>query len=163
MKFLDIFILVVLAFFALKGLLRGLVNEASSLAGLVLGVWLAYRYYPIISTPIKNTLHIPEHLAAFLAFMILLMLIGFVAHILGNVVTTALSAVMLGSLNRLGGVIIGMMEGALLLSILFSVGSAGFMPLKLKRKIQMTASADMFAKIGDRILVTWRGGADKRP
>lgn len=163
MNLFDIFILVVLAFFALKGLLRGLVNEASSLAGLVLGVWLAYRYYPIFSTPLKNILHIPEHVAALLAFMILLMLIGFVAHILGNIITTALSVVMLGGLNRLGGVVIGMVEGALLLSILFSIGTTGFMPMKLKQKIQTTASADMFAKIGDRILVTWRGGSDKRP
>lgn len=163
MNFLDIVILVVLFFFALKGLLRGLVNEASSLAGLVLGGWLAYRYYPVLAAPLKNILHIPEHIAAFLAFMFLLMLSGLIAHILGNIITTALRVVMLGSLNRLGGVLIGVAEGTLLLSMIFCIGTAGFMPLKLKQKIRTTESANLFAKIGDTILVTWRGRSASNP
>ena len=160
MNLLDIVIVLVLLFFAVKGLLRGLVNETSSLAGLVLGGWLAYRYYPILSTPLNKILHLPEHVAAFLAFMLLLFTAGFVAHIVGNIVTTALQVVMLGSLNRLGGVLIGIAEGVLLLSMLCSIGSADMMPAKVKRKIQMTESTRMFAKIGDKILVAWRGRTD---
>lgn len=157
MNLLDIIILLVLLFFALKGLLRGLVNEVSSLAGLLLGGWLAYRYYPNLSVPLRSILHVPEHIAAFLAFMLLLMLTGFIAHILGNIVTTALHVVMLGGLNRVGGVVVGVAEGMLLLSMLFCIGTADFMPLKLKQKIQMTESANMFAKFGDKLLLTWRG------
>ena len=163
MNLFDIIILIVLSFFALKGLFRGLVNEASSLAGLILGGWLAYRYYSTFSIPLKNILHIPEHIAAFLAFMLLLVLTGFIAHILGNIITTALRAVMLGSLNRLGGVLIGFAEGVLLLSMLFCIGSADVMPAKLKQKIRLTESANMLAKFGDRILVTWRGRPDNQP
>jgi len=163
MNLFDIIILVTLLFFALKGLLRGLVNEASSLAGLILGGWLAYRYYPTLSIPIRNILHVPEHVAAFLAFMLLLMLTGFIAHVLGNIITTALRVVMLGSLNRLGGVVIGAAEGALLLSLLFCIGTADFMPVKLKQKIRTTESANMFATLGDRILVAWRGRTGSHP
>jgi len=163
MNFFDLIILVVLFFFAIKGLLRGLVNELSSLAGLILGGWLAYRYYPILSIPVNKILHLPEHIAAFLAFMLILMLTGFIAHILGNIITTALRAVMLGSLNRVGGVVIGAVEGALLLSMLFCIGTADFMPLKLKQKIRMSESANVFAEIGDKILMTWRGRPGKQP
>src|SRR5690242_14085645 len=106
MNLIDIIILAVLVFFALKGMLRGLVNEASSLAGLILGSWLAYRYYPLLSEPIRNILHIPAHVSAFLAFILLLMLTGIIAHILGNIITTAVRVVMLGSINRLGGILI---------------------------------------------------------
>lgn len=157
MNLLDIIILLVLLFFALKGLFRGLVNEVSSLAGLLLGGWLAYRYYPNLSVPLRNVLHVPEHIAAFLSFVLLLMLVGFIAHILGNIVTTALHVVMLGGLNRVGGGVVGAAEGVLLLSMLFCIGSADFMPMKLKQKIQMTESAHMFAQIGDKLLLTWRG------
>jgi len=163
MNLFDIIILVTLLLFALKGLLRGLVNEASSLAGLILGGWFAYRYYPTLSIPVRNILHVPEHLAAFLAFMLLLIVTGFIAHILGNIITTALRVVMLGSLNRLGGVVIGAAEGALLLSLLFCIGTADFMPVKLKQKIRTTESANMFATLGDRILVAWRGRTGTRP
>src|SRR5262245_9219960 len=131
MNLFDITILAVLIIFALKGLARGLVNETSSLAGLILGGWLAYRYYPVLSVPIRNILHLPAHLSAFLAFMLLLILTGVIAHILGNIITTAVRVVMLGSLNRLGGLLIGAAEGALLLSMLFSIGTASFMPAQL--------------------------------
>lgn len=163
MNLFDIIILIVLLVFAVKGSLRGLVNEVSSLAGLIVGGWLAYHYYPILSIPIIKILHLPEHIAAFLTFMLLLMLAGFIAHILGNIITTALRVVMLGSLNRLGGLVIGAAEGALLLSMLFCIGTADFMPMKIKQKIRMSGSATMFAEIGDRILVAWRGKPEKQP
>jgi membrane protein required for colicin V production len=157
MNLFDITILVVLIIFALKGLTRGLVNETSSLAGLIFGGWLAYRYYPALSVPIRNILHLPAHVSAFLAFMLLLILTGVIAHILGNIITTAVHVVMLGSINRLGGLLIGAAEGALLLSMLFCIGTASFMPAQLKEKIRVTESANMFAHAGDRILYALRG------
>lgn len=162
MNFFNIAIILVLSFFAVKGLLRGLVNEVASLAGLVLGGWVAYRYHPIVSLPLKNVLHIPGHITSFLAFMLLLMLAGVIAHVLGNILTAALRVVMLGGLNRLGGVLIGVAEGGLLLCMLFSIASADYMPLKVKQKIGASDSAALFARIGDRLLVTWRG-PDKQP
>lgn len=157
----DTTILVVLLFFAVKGLLRGLINEASSLVGLVLGGWLAYHYHPFISIPFKNLFHIPGHITAFLAFMFLLVLISFIAHIIGNVITAALHVVMLGGINRLGGMIIGITEGLLLLSMVFCIAMADYMPLKFKQKIQDSESAMLFANIGDNILMTWRGRTGK--
>lgn len=163
MNLLDIIILAVLTIFALKGLTRGLVNEASSLAGLILGGWLAYRYYPVLSVPVRNILHVPAHVSAFLAFMLLLILTGLIAHVLGNIITAAVRVVMLGSLNRLGGLLIGTAEGALLLSMLFCVGTAGFMPAQLKQRIHSSESADMFARAGDRMLSMWRGRPGGQP
>lgn len=160
MNLFDIIILVILLFFATKGLLRGLVNEAASLAGLILGGWLAYHYYPTLSLPIHKLLHIPTHVAAFLAFILLLMLTGVIAHILGNIITAALRVFMLGSLNRLGGLLIGAAEGLLFLSMLFSIGTADYMPLQLKQKIRATESADMLARLGDSMLTAWRGKPD---
>jgi membrane protein required for colicin V production len=156
MNLLDIIILAVLLFFALKGLVRGLVNEASSLTGLLLGGWLAYHYYPVVSAPIRTILHIPGHVASFLAFMLLLLLTGIIAHIAGNIITTALKLVMLGSLNRLGGIVIGVAEGVLLLCLLFSIATSGFMPEQLRKKVRSSESANLFAMTGDRILSVWR-------
>lgn len=163
MNLFDIIILAVLFFFALKGALRGLVNEVSSLAGLVLGGWLAYRYYPSLAAPISATLHIPAYLSAFLAFILLLFTIGFIAHILGNIVTSALRLVMLGGFNRLGGLVIGAIEGALLLSMLFSVGTASYMPEGLKTKIYASNSAGALAHAGDAMLSAWRGKTGRQP
>ena len=163
MNLFDIIILVVLILFALKGVVRGLVNEAFSLTGLILGGWVAYRFYPVLSVPIRTTLHLPAHVSAFLAFMLLLLVTGIVAHIAGNILTAALKLVMLGSFNRLGGILIGAAEGALLLCMLFSTATAGFMPDSLKQKVHASHSANLFAVTGDRILSVWRSSSGSQP
>jgi len=163
MNLIDIIILAVLIVFSVKGLARGFVNEAASLAGLILGGWLAYRFYPAASVPIRNILHVPEHVSAFLAFMLLLILTAIIAHIIGNIITTAVRVVMLGSLNRLGGLLIGATEGALLLSMLFFIGTSNFMPEQLQHKIRSTKSANMFAHAGDTLLTALRGKSGKKP
>ncbi|GFE62700.1 CvpA family protein [Geobacter sp. AOG2] len=159
MNAFNIIILAVLLFFALKGLARGLVNEASSLIGLILGAWLAYHFYPAVSQPIRGITHLPVQICAFLAFILILLITGIVIHIVGNIVTTALRLVMLGGLNRIGGLLIGAAEGVLLLSLLFSTATAGFMPEKLKTRIRNTESANLLAQTGDKILSHWRSGA----
>jgi membrane protein required for colicin V production len=163
MNLFDIIILAVLILFALKGLARGLVNETSSLTGLILGGWVAYRFYPALSVPIRTALHLPAHVSAFLAFMLLLLATGIVTHIAGNILTAALKLVMLGSINRLGGILIGTAEGALLLCMLFSTATAGFMPDSLKQKVRASQSANLFAVTGDHILSVWRSSTGTQP
>jgi membrane protein required for colicin V production len=156
MNFVDIIIISVLCFFAVKGVVRGLVNEASSMAGLLVGGWLAYRFYPLLAVPLKSALHLPAHLCSFLAFIIILLTSGISAHIIGNVITAALRLVMLGSLNRIGGLLIGCTEGALLLCMVCSIAASGFMPEQIRSKIRTTESANMLALTGDRFLSEWR-------
>lgn len=156
MTVLDIIILAILCFFAAKGLVRGLVNEASSLAGLLAGVWLAYHYYPVVAIPVKNHLHLPAHLSAFLAFIVILLLTGFLTHIIGNLITAALRLVMMGSLNRLGGLLLGTTEGMLLLSLMFSVSTSSFMPERVRSSIHASRSASLLASMGDTLLSQWR-------
>jgi membrane protein required for colicin V production len=162
MNLIDIIIAVVLFIFAVKGLARGLVNEASSLAGLLVGGWLAYRFYPLLAAPIKSALHLPAHLSSFLAFIIILLITGIFAHIIGNVITSALRLVMLGSLNRLGGLLIGVAEGALLLCMFFSIAASSFMPEKIRNKIRSTESARILAQTGDHFLSEWRDANGKK-
>lgn len=162
MNLINIIILSALCLFAAKGLVRGLVNEASSLVGLLAGVWLAYRFHPLFAVPLKRALHLPAHLSSFLAFIIILLLVGICAHIIGNIITAALRLVMLGSLNRLGGLIIGIAEGALLLCMVFSIASSGFMPEKVRNKIRSSEYANMLALTGDSFLSEWRETKDQK-
>ncbi|HPX60658.1 MAG TPA: CvpA family protein [Deltaproteobacteria bacterium] len=162
MNLFDIVILVVLICFALKGFLRGLVNEVSSLAGLVLGGWAAYLYYPSVASLIHNWLHLSRQVSSFLAFMLLMFLIAIIAHIIGNIVTAALRVVMLGTLNRLGGLLLGAAEGVLLLSLLLFVAKSEFMPEPFKQKIAESKPASMLASAGAQIVNLCRSKTDIR-
>jgi membrane protein required for colicin V production len=156
MNLFDFIIFSILCFFAVKGLVRGLINEASSLAGLLVGGWLAYKFHPLLAVPLKSALHLPAHLSSFLAFIIILLVTGISAHIIGNVITAALRLVMLGSLNRLGGLLIGVAEGSLLLCMVFSIATSAFMPEQIRNKIRATESANMLAQTGDYLLKEMR-------
>jgi hypothetical protein len=48
--------------------------------------------------------------------------------------------------------LIGFSEGALLLCMVFSIASSGFMPEKIRNKIRTTESANLLAQTGDRFL-----------
>jgi len=163
MNLIDIVILVIICLFAFKGLVRGLVNEAASLTGLLVGGWLAYRYYPLLAVPIKSLLHLPANLSSFLAFIFILLLTGILAHIIGNIITAALRLVMLGSLNRLGGLLIGAAEGTLLLCLVFSIATSGFMPEKIRHRIRSSEGANLLAMTGDRFLSEWRDSTALKP
>jgi membrane protein required for colicin V production len=63
---------------------------------------------------------------------------------------------MMGGLNRLGGLLIGVAEGALLLCMVFSIAASKFMPEQIRNKIRATESANMLAQTGDRFLAEWR-------
>ncbi|MDD2736493.1 MAG: CvpA family protein [Desulfuromonadaceae bacterium] len=156
MNLFDIIIFSILCLFAVKGVVRGLINEASSLAGLLVGGWLAYKFHPLLAVPLKSALHLPAHLSSFLAFIIILLVTGISAHIIGNVITAALRLVMLGSLNRLGGLLIGVAEGSLLLCMVFSIATSGFMPEQIRNKIRASESANMLAQAGDYLLKEMR-------
>ena len=49
MNFLDYIILIPLIYLTVKGILRGFIREAASLAGVVLGVWLGNVFQPDVS------------------------------------------------------------------------------------------------------------------
>ena len=63
---------------------------------------------------------------------------------------------MLGSLNRVGGLLIGIVEGVLLLCMVLGIAVSGFMPEKIRNKIQASEYANMLALTGDRFLSEWR-------
>ncbi len=94
MSLLDIAILAVLALGALRGLLRGLIKEAAALTALLLGGWLAFRYHEKAAVLLHGML--PPVAARMVAFVLLLILVGLAAHLLGNLLTGLVRLALLG-------------------------------------------------------------------
>lgn len=128
MNWLDIAILAVMAVTLFFGLRIGIIKAVLSLAGLIVGIILAGRYY----LPLAERLtFIPQDIAFFpqaslaeiAAFAFILggtMIIATVAAVL---LKWTASMVMLGWVNRLGGAIFGLLLGGLLCSALLAIWS----------------------------------------
>lgn len=112
MNGLDIVILVVIAVATFGGLLIGLIAAGLSLAGIIVGVVLAGRYYLPFS---QHLGFIPEEsIAQVVAFAIILVGVMIVAVALALFLRWAFSLIKLGWIDRIGGAVLGLAMGAIL-------------------------------------------------
>lgn len=159
MNLVDILIWVILLIFAVKGFMKGLVREVCSLLGLIVGGWAAITYYRQFAGVLQSHSHFSHAITLFLSFGLIFLALGLFFYFLGYLTTMLLNVVFLGSVNRVGGVFLGVLQGSLLLCILFSLGTARSAPLKLSASIEKSASARPFLVCGREIFSWWKAGS----
>lgn len=163
MNFIDIAILVILALFLVKGLLRGLLREICSLLGLLAGALLALRYHGPLAQTMAEAFRLPAGFCAAVTFALLFLAAVLVFWGVGYLLTRFVKLLFLGGLNRVVGGFFGLAQGVLLLAvILFAVangGSPGFLLPSLER----SHLAPPFLQLGEaafrgghRVLEEWR-------
>jgi membrane protein required for colicin V production len=116
---LDWAIVAVVGVSVLLGVLRGFVREVLSLAGWVVGIWLALRYASALGRQLPFDLPWAEARTAIAALAIVvgvLLVAGLIAWVLGKL----LAAVKLSGTDRLLGAFFGLLRAALVV-MLFTV------------------------------------------
>ena len=119
MNWLDIVIIVLIAIPTLIGLRTGIIKAALSLAGVIVGVILAGRFYAALAG--RLTFIPQENVAGIFAFAIILVAVMIIAGVLASVLKWVASAVMLGWVNRLGGAVFGFLLGAVFCAALLAI------------------------------------------
>ena len=118
MNYIDLVLGIFLIIAAIQGFRKGFIIEFASLAALILGIWGGIKFSDLTAGFItKYTGYTSEYLstiAFFVTFIIIIILIHTMAKMLDNVV----KAVFLGFLNRLAGIIFGVLKTAVILSVL---------------------------------------------
>ncbi|MBC8429650.1 MAG: CvpA family protein [Dehalococcoidia bacterium] len=119
MNWLDIVILVAIAVATFFGLRIGIIKAALSLAGLIVGVILAGRYYIPLSQQLS---FIPQaNIAKIVAFAIILIGVMIIAAVAAVLLKWAVSKMMLGWVNQLGGAVFGLVLGAIFCGALLAI------------------------------------------
>lgn len=157
MILLDILIWAVLIFFAAKGFSKGLVREACSLLGLVTGGWAAFRYYSFLSQGIRSFINLPPHVAQPLAFLLIFMLLGILFYFLGHLLTVIFKIMLLGGINRIGGIVFGFLEGGFILCVVLYLATTKPVPEKVRGIVSGSKTAHSFAATGASIAAGWEG------
>ena len=119
MNYLDIIISLILFYGLFKGFTRGLIIEAASLLSIIIGVFGALTFTPIIESSLSFFLSndkLPSSIIIFTASLIL-MVIG--VNIFAKNLTKFIKLVSLGGINKVLGGIFGVSKYILLISILF--------------------------------------------
>ena len=109
MNWLDIILILALAFAAFIGFRRGIIRAVLILAGLILGVFLAGRFYSSFADrlPIGN-----DTAAKIFAFIIIFIAVIAAALVLAFLLRKTLATIKLGWADRALGAILGFLAGA---------------------------------------------------
>ena len=119
MNWLDIALIALIAVPTLIGLRIGIIKTALSLAGAIIGIILAGRYYAALA---EQLTFIPQDsLARIVAFAIILVAVMLVTGVLASILKWIASIVMLGWINRLGGAAFGLVLGAIFCGALLAI------------------------------------------
>jgi membrane protein required for colicin V production len=161
MNFVDILIWAVLLYFVVKGFLKGFVKEACSLLGLLAGGWAAFKYDHYLAEAIRPFIHLPNSIALVLSFIFIFLFMGLLFYLLGYLLTVVCKIMLLGGINRIGGVLFGFLEGALLLCMVLYFGNSKPVPEKVKGWLSHSPSAQAFIATGREIISGWEGAAKK--
>lgn len=110
MNWLDLVIIIVLIVSGVSGARNGLVKSVLGLAGVVVGIVLAGRFYHGLAD--KLTFIDTTYIAQAVAFAIILVATMIVAGILASIIQHALHLALLGLFDRLAGFAFGVVLGA---------------------------------------------------
>ena len=107
MATLDIIILAVLLFGAVRGYMRGLLASLFSLCGLFVGLFFAYCYNEQLGVELAPFFHVEPRYSRIITFILIWVVAASITSILGKLLTQVLNVLCLGFLNRMSGACLG--------------------------------------------------------
>lgn len=121
MNYIDIILGLLLIFSAIGGFKKGLVTEVASFAALILGIWGAIHFSGITTDLLIKYFDLKTDYLNIISFIVTFIVIVILVHIVGNVISNMVDSAGLGIVNKLGGMVFGVLRTILFLSILLIV------------------------------------------
>ena len=121
MNYIDIVLALLLVFSAINGFRKGLIVELASLAALILGIWGAIEFSDITSEFLIENFNMQSEHLNIISFVITFVVIVILVHVVGSVVNKMVETIMLGFVNKLAGLIFGILRSALILSVILVI------------------------------------------
>ena len=118
MNTLDIVILLLFIPGIIRGLSKGFLEQAISLVGVVLSVYLAYHFSDFACDIIKNYITVSETVLNVIGFAAILVVVLLLVMLLTKLVTKVAEMASLGWLNKVLGLVFALCTTALVIAIL---------------------------------------------
>ena len=156
MGLVDIVILVLLGFFLLKGVLRGLLKEVCSLLGLILGGVFAFSFHLPLAQQLQRSFELPAQLTVWGSFLAIFLLVVIIFAVVGFVLNRFVKMIFLGGFNRFAGAIFGLAQGVVLLSMIILMLNSAAAPKLARKLVRQSDLAPPFATLGEEIFTGGR-------
>ena len=121
MNLLDIAILIIVALTTIRGFSRGIIQEASTILGLIASFLLASFYYKDLAFWLARFLPNHKILLNFFGFIFIFILGIFLFNFLATITRGTIRLVLLGWLDRILGSLFGLIKGTIIIFILVTI------------------------------------------
>ncbi len=121
MNFLDILILIPVAFFVFKGLKNGLIIEVASLVALFLGIFAGIYLSDFVSGMLIKHLGLNANYTSAVAFVLIFIAVLILMRIIAKAIEKVIDLTALGIINKLLGAVFSVLKVMFLLSLVFYV------------------------------------------
>ena len=118
MNTLDIVILILFIPGILRGISKGFVEQAISLIGIILSVYLAFRFSGAASAWLQNYITVSQTVLNVMGFALVLVGVLLVVLFVAKLVTAAVEKASLGWINKVLGLVFSIAVSALLIAII---------------------------------------------
>ena len=153
MNWIDLTLLVVLILFGLRGYFRGLFREVFSLLGLVAGFVGAARYAEPLAGLVATYWSAPPIILKGVAFVICFFAIYALFNVAGWLLHRSAKILFLQTVNRLGGVVLGVGKGAALAAlVVFALTSTTLVPPSAREKLDGAYLVSPLARLADTLI-----------
>ena len=153
MNWVDFLLLVVVALCGLRGFFRGLFREALSVAGLVVGFMVAVAYDRQVASYIAGYWQVSPLVLKGSAFVAIFFLVYFVFSLVGWLLHRSEKSLLLKTLNRGGGIAIGVGKGAALTALaIFLLTSAAWLPQSARDQLDDSYLSAPLAELAESLV-----------
>lgn len=118
MNLLDIIIAIPLLWGAYRGFKRGFVFEIFMLIGLILGLYIAFKFSSLLNGWLSKIVSADSAVIPYLSFIIVFAAILLILILFAKLLENVLKAVSLNVLNQVAGAVLGIIKFALVVSII---------------------------------------------
>src|SRR5262249_13757740 len=158
-NWIDVTLLSVVGLFGLRGYFRGLFRELSSLVGLLAGFMIAVRYVDAVAALGGYYLESSPLLLQGVAFLGIFFFVFFFFNLSGLLFHYLCKPLLLQTLNRLGGMAVGIGKGGVVTAlIVYLAGAASWLPPSMRNKFNEAYLVSPLSRLGDGLI---RIGKDK--
>jgi len=136
---IDLVIVFILSFFIFRGFKNGLVTELVRIIGTYAGLVVAVKYMSDLAIKIHGAINLPPTLVLIISFMVIFTPIVLIFKFLASKFLEAIKfSVSLGLLDKIGGVALGLLKGAIVVSLLTVVLSFATFSPELQKEIEQS-------------------------
>lgn len=153
MNWVDLILLCVFALFGLRGFFRGFFREIFSLVALVAGFMVAVAYDQEIATFVSRHWQMSPLLLKGLSFVAIFFVVYFLLNLAGWLLHRSEKLLFLKTLNRTGGVALGLGKGTALAAMgIFLLTSTALLPQPTRANVESSYLAGLLTKLGQDLV-----------